>query len=62
MEKYTAGTKIVYSHESYGQKEIIRGVVIENCKLPGDICVQWETGQFSSYDLEWLNQNVEILK
>jgi hypothetical protein len=29
-----------------------KGTVVENVKLPNDICVLWDTGEFSSYD-EW---------
>lgn len=40
----------------------VTGVVVENTKLPGDICVKWETMDFVvSYDKEWLDENVRAL-
>ena len=38
----------------------VRGTVVENYKLPGDICIDWETGQKFSYDEEWLQNNTKI--
>ena len=39
----------------------VKGVVVENVKLPGDICVKWETmDEIVSYDEDWLNDNVKI--
>lgn len=55
--KYLEGTKLSFRCED---GELIRGVVVKNFKLPGDICVEWETGQSTSYDVEWLDENVEI--
>lgn len=57
--EYVVGTKLIYRYEEKGQVHIIRGEVIENCKLPGDICVQWDTGQMASYDQEWLDEHTE---
>ena len=37
------------------------GTVIENFKLPGDICIEWDVGLKSSYDEEWLDENVSII-
>lgn len=39
----------------------VLGVVIENFKLHGDICIEWETGMKASYDSCWLDENVELL-
>lgn len=52
--------QLVYRHASYGEPEVIKGKVVENFKLPGDVCVEWETGQLASYDTEWLDQFAEI--
>jgi hypothetical protein len=57
---YNVGTKLIYHYEEDGKSNIIRGEVIENCKLPGDICVKWETGQIASYDIDWLDENTEM--
>lgn len=46
--KYPIGTKLIF--------EDIKGVVVENFKLPGDICIEWETGQIISYGHEWLDK------
>lgn len=35
----------------------IYGTIVTNTKLPGDICVNWDNGQFSSYDEEFLDAN-----
>lgn len=56
--KYEEGTKLIYRCEEGG--DIIRGVVVENFKLPGDICVKWDTDQSSSYDVEWLDEHTEV--
>ena len=58
--KYKDGTKLIYRYEEDGKPGIIRGVVIENFKLPGDTCVKWDTGQVASYDEEWLDEHAEI--
>ena len=50
---YEEGTKIICNE--------VHGIVVENTKLPGDICIKWNTGQFCSYDKEWLDDNAEIL-
>lgn len=36
----------------------VEGIVIPNFKLPGDICVEWESGQKISYDEEFLDSIV----
>lgn len=53
--KYPVGTEV------YSMETEYHGVVIPNCKMPGDICVKWETGQVISYDKEWLDENTEII-
>ena len=50
--KYEVGTKLVCNE--------VKGTVIPNFKLPGDICVEWETGEKSSYDEDWLDENSKI--
>ncbi len=37
------------------------GVVVENVKLPGDICVQWEHGPLISYDRDTAEAFLEIV-
>lgn len=39
----------------------IHGTVVPNCKLPGDICVKWDNGEFSSYDEEWLDEHAVLV-
>ena len=41
---YKVGTKVICN----GYK----GVVVENYKIPGDICIDWENGEKYSYDKE----------
>lgn len=50
--RYPVGTRLY--HVNTG----IRGEVTENRKMPGDICVQWDNGQFISYDEEFLDDLV----
>ena len=64
-DKYPEGTKLIWRSDtmllSY-EGQSLCGLVVENRKLPGDICVQWDTGQFSSYDEEYLDENtIKIL-
>lgn len=54
-EKYSVGTKLVHIETG------IQGEVVENFKLPGDICVEWETGFKTSYDAESLDENCQII-
>lgn len=48
MVKYRVGQKLVCN-------EVV-GEVVPNYKLPGDVCVLWESGQKASYDPEWLDK------
>lgn len=50
--KYKEDTKLICGD--------IKGVVVKNYKLPGDIGVKWETGFESPYDAEWLDENCAI--
>ena len=44
-------------------KEVnIKGTIVENYKMPGDICIDWDNGTQSSYDEEFLDEKVEIVK
>lgn len=52
--KYQVGTKLVCNE--------VNGVVVPSFKLHGDICVEWETGQESSYDKEWLDEFAVVLE
>ena len=52
--KYATGTKLI-CNDCYG-------FVIENFKLAGDICVEWENGMKASYDSEWLDENAQVVK
>ncbi|HEY5267773.1 MAG TPA: hypothetical protein VII94_01410 [Candidatus Saccharimonadales bacterium] len=56
MCKYIVGTNLIHNESG------IIGIVIENFKLPGDICVEWKTGFKTSYDEESLNENCSILE
>ena len=51
-EKYPVGKKVIVNE--------ITGTIVENVKLPDDICVTWEgnSGVYS-YDEEWLDKNIE---
>lgn len=53
--KYSPGTTLLYKTAG------VRGAVVPNNKLPGDICVLWETGQSSSYDEEFLDLFCEVV-
>lgn len=53
-DKYSVGTKVTFDD--------ISGEIIENFKLPDDICIEWETGLIGSYNKEWLDSNITILK
>jgi hypothetical protein len=52
---YEVGTKLVCNE--------VNGTVVENVKLPGDICVMWE-GYTSivSYDIDWLDENAKVVE
>lgn len=45
---FNVGDKLVHIETN------IKGVVVENFKLPNDICVEWETGLKTSYDEDFL--------
>src|SRR4051812_27339803 len=51
---YEPGTKL------FSKETGVKGEVIDNIKLPGDICVRWETGEVISYDEEWLDENCNV--
>lgn len=52
-DKYAVGTRLMCGG--------VPGTVVQNVKLPGDICVMWpgETRPWS-YSAEWLDENVVI--
>lgn len=53
--KYKVGTTL--------ECDGVKGVVVENTKLPGDICVLWEhMTQVVSYDEEFLDEFCKIIK
>lgn len=54
MDKYKPGTIV----EAGG----VRGKVVKNYKLPGDVCIKWANGLKCSYDVDWLDENVQIIK
>lgn len=54
-DKYPVGMTILVDDHSC--EYTFRGTVVENCKLPGDICVKWEDGKLISYDENWLDEN-----
>ena len=52
---YEVGTKLVCNE--------VNGTVVENEKLPGDICVLWEEyDRIISYDTEWLDENAKVIE
>lgn len=52
---YSIGTKLMCNE--------VNGTVVENVKLPGDICVLWEGyDAVISYDTDWLNENVKVVE
>lgn len=51
---YKVGTKLVCNE--------VNGIVVENTKLPGDVCVQWEGyDNIVSYDTDWLDENAKVI-
>lgn len=53
--KYTVGTIL--------DADGVRGKVVENTKLPGDICVLWEhMTEIVSYDESFLDEFCKIVK
>lgn len=56
MNKYSVGTKLLHTETG------ITGIVVENFKLPGDICVEWETGFKTSYDEDNLDENCLVIE
>jgi hypothetical protein len=59
-KKYEVGTKLMFCDPQSG--ESFEGKVVPNFKLPGDICVSWDTGLNSSYDESWLDQFTKLIK
>ncbi len=53
--KYPVGTRL-----RWNQNLSLKGKVVENFKLPGDICVAWSNGQASSYDEDFLDEHCLI--
>jgi hypothetical protein len=51
MEEYSVGDRILCNE--------VWGTVVPNVKMPGDICIKWDSGQFSSYDVEWLREHTQ---
>jgi hypothetical protein len=56
--KYTVGKTIRFIDPSDGSP--IDCKIVENCKLPGDICIKYD-GRIFSYDEDYLNDNAKIL-
>ena len=50
--KYPAGTLVEWKSD--------KGIVIENCKMPGDICIRWYNGLIISYDECFLDENIKV--
>lgn len=57
-EKYPVGQRLCCDDED--AQFTFRGAVVENRKLPGDICVLWDDGTFSSYDEKWLDEHAYL--
>jgi hypothetical protein len=54
-EKYKIGTRLLFRGTD------VKGTVIPNFKLPGDVCVRWDGDRgVSSYDPEFLDEHCEI--
>ena len=53
MDNYVVGVKLTCNG--------ITGIIVENYKFPGDICIDWENGIKSSYDRDWLDENATII-
>lgn len=52
---YNIGTKLMCNE--------VNGTVVENVKLPGDICVLWEGyDAVISYDTDWLDENAKVVE
>jgi hypothetical protein len=49
---YEVGNRLIHTESG------ICGTVVENFKLPGDICVRWDDGLETSYDEEVLDEIV----
>lgn len=59
-EKYPVGQKLIINSPA---GNAVVGTVVENCKMPGDICIKWEgLEDIYSYDEEFLDENAEVLK
>jgi hypothetical protein len=55
-EKYPVGQKLIWPGES-------EGVVVENFKMPGDICVKWDVmDEACSYDEWFLDEHVKKIE
>ncbi len=50
-EKFPVGSRVFWPAATE------EGVVTKNVKMPGDICIQWDCGTFSSYDEDFLVEN-----
>lgn len=50
MKMFPVGTRIIHIESE------IEGTVVENYKFPNDICVNWDNGLQSSYDLDFLQE------
>jgi hypothetical protein len=51
--KYPVGTKLRCGE--------ILGIVVTNYKFLGDVCVNWEIDERSSYDEWWLDQFTKVV-
>ena len=54
MSKYSVGQRVKHSNGCLG-------VVVTSFKFPNDICIEWDNGQNSSYDEDWLGKEVTKL-
>lgn len=52
-DKFPVGSRVGWPIEG----KIEEGTVVENYKMPGDICIEWDMGINSSYDAEFLAEN-----
>ncbi len=53
-QNYVLGTRLIFTGAG------VRGVVVPNYKLPGDICVEWANGAKGSYDADFLDEHCTV--
>ena len=59
-EKYSPGTVIEFPAQRLEHGEKWHYKIIENCKMPGDICIESD-GRIFSYDEDFLDKNAIVI-